>query len=984
MGSSPSVARQNKDFQSVVPGGVPHAPYNSTSEGPRKRKFNTNQSESADRKLVPQQNLSATPSTAQSNDTYDRSSSYRSDGEEDFDRRTEGQQRRDGMSDCEFECSQISKYLYLGGQRVAENLELLKEKKITRIINCASAVVPNYHEGYSDIKYLTLNLVDGKVEDISWFTCEVIQFIFEGANDGQKTLLHCEKGISRSCSFAIAYRMWSTGEKWKTSFEYVQKRRKICNPTTAFVCNLIEIGEIFSGSSAEATLLFRCSYHAAYDHNTPVLKLCRNLNSRRILVPATSLLNPKGVYILRAVKGNKHFLFLWRGRHSKDSTVEKSIKLATMMVRIFSNASSITKITDGEETDEFLSFILKDGPFKIPDDNSASYEDFYDFPPSQEQIEATMFSMSNQRENNSSNMLYNLGMRTNSPNIEFTNNNNTTIRSTTMHENNNNNNNNNNHRPTRNGDQTPRSRSASRERGVFNPKPIEYGTVNVAGRDKRPMESEPVSIQLPAQQMSRSNSIRSVANDYDGNNGPSVNSRDLLNRINNIISTAEVNSSRRASPPAALKQPLAVQPNNPQRKTSISTINTNLMSGQTTTTMTTTSFPVVNALAVETALPQTARPLSQQQQQQQQPLLLPLQSVPIAPVNPPHSARSQNIAQQQQQAVSQSSITKTSPAKPQILSLQLSQVQAQSFTTSNANSPTAVLTARSQQIQLQNQLKLPQIINRNGSAGDLHKNSSSGNIAYSHLQSPMAYEYPDTTEVLLTHRSGSKTKIMPLSEVVGVLIPQGGLTPSRPSSAEKKSFVGMSPRVMVLNKPTVQGVKPSSGIVSLNLSVVPPVSALDQQQQISSVREDKLNISNHSNSNNNNNVTAQRKTVGSPVGNRSNLNNPATSDFAKPILYHLSRKKTTDGVINGLSSTDVHEWKAMGVYDDQDLDEVNCVLFFHLFSSVNLFFSFLRRMKCSCYCVQIINIISGSEMRFLSLPMESKSTMIIDPSCPDY
>jgi protein-tyrosine phosphatase len=981
MGSSPSVARQNKDFQSVVPGGVPHAPYNSTSEGPRKRKFNTNQSESADRKPVPQQNLSATPSTAQSNDTYDRSSSYRSDGEDDFDRRTEGQQRRDGMSDCEFECSQISKYLYLGGQRVAENLELLKEKKITRIINCASAVVPNYHEGYSDIKYLTLNLVDGKVEDISWFTCEVIQFIFEGANDGQKTLLHCEKGISRSCSFAIAYRMWSTGEKWKTSFEYVQKRRKICNPATAFVCNLIEIGEIFSGSSAEATLLFRCSYHAAYDHNTPVLKLCRNLNSRRILVPATSLLNPKGVYILRAVKGNKHFLFLWRGRHSKDSTVEKSIKLATMMVRIFSNASSITKITDGEETDEFLSFILKDGPFKIPDDNSASYEDFYDFPPSQEQIEATMFSMSNQRENNSSNMLYNLGMRTNSPNIEFTNNNNTTIRSTTMHENN-------NHRPqTRNGDQTPRSRSASRERGVFNPKPIEYGTVNVAGRDKRPMESEPVSIQLPAQQMSRSNSIRSVANDFDGNNGPSVNSRDLLNRINNIISTAEVNSSRRASPPAALKQPLTVQPNNPQRKTSIPMIYTNSTNGQTTTT---TSFPVVNALAVETALPQTARP----QAQQQQPLLVPLQSVPTGSVNPPHSARSQNIAQQQQQAVSQSSITKTSPAKPQILSLQLSQVQAQTFTTSNANSPTAALTARSQQLALQNQLKLPQIINRNGSASDLHKNSSSANIGYSHLQSPMAYEYPDGVETLLTHRSGSKTKIMPLSEVVGVLIPQGGLTPSRPSSAEKKSFVGMSPRVMVLNKPTVQGVKPSSGIVSLNLSVVPPVNGLDQQQQISSVR-DKLNISNHSNNNNedklnisnhsnNNNVGAtQRKAVGSPVGNRSNLNNPATSDFAKPVLYHLSRKKTTDGVINGRSSTDVHEWKAMGVYDDQDLDEVSFVLFIHLFS-ICLFVSFPCRMRCFCYCVQIINIISGSEMRFLSLPMESKSMMITDPSCPDY
>ncbi|MFX8668685.1 dual specificity protein phosphatase, partial [Acinetobacter baumannii] len=77
---------------------------------------------------------------------------------------------------------------------VAENLELLKEKKITRIINCASSVIPNYFA--NEFKYLSLNLVDGRGEDISWFVSEVVQFIFDGANEGQKTLLHCEKGIS--------------------------------------------------------------------------------------------------------------------------------------------------------------------------------------------------------------------------------------------------------------------------------------------------------------------------------------------------------------------------------------------------------------------------------------------------------------------------------------------------------------------------------------------------------------------------------------------------------------------------------------------------------------------------------------------------------------------------------------------------------------------------------------------------------------------
>jgi protein-tyrosine phosphatase len=219
MGNTAAVQNRNKDgFQSVIPG-HPSAPNNTnTFESPRKRKLagrNASGNE-AELNLAEQDPAnkafytSATPVTAKS-DSVDRSESYRSDTSAFYDQ-TEGQLRREGMADCEFECSQISKYLYVGGMRIAENLELLKEKKITRIINCASSIIPNYHEGFSDFKYLSLNLVDGKVEDISWFVCEVIQFIFEGANEGQKTLLHCEKGISRSCSFAIAYRMWSTGE----------------------------------------------------------------------------------------------------------------------------------------------------------------------------------------------------------------------------------------------------------------------------------------------------------------------------------------------------------------------------------------------------------------------------------------------------------------------------------------------------------------------------------------------------------------------------------------------------------------------------------------------------------------------------------------------------------------------------------------------------------------------------------------------------
>lgn len=127
---------------------------------------------------------------------------------------SEGQIRRNNIADCELECSQLTKFVYVAGQKVAENESILSEKGIKRVINCAAGVIPNYFEKLPSprgLKYLSINLLDGKQEDISWFLCQVIHFIKEGAEMNEKTLIHCEKGISRSVSMAVAYRMWSAG-----------------------------------------------------------------------------------------------------------------------------------------------------------------------------------------------------------------------------------------------------------------------------------------------------------------------------------------------------------------------------------------------------------------------------------------------------------------------------------------------------------------------------------------------------------------------------------------------------------------------------------------------------------------------------------------------------------------------------------------------------------------------------------------------------
>jgi protein-tyrosine phosphatase len=131
---------------------------------------------------------------------------------------TESQNQIKSLNNGENKCSQITKFLFVGDKLVAENLGLLENNNITRIINCSSAAVECSFLNNKKYKYLSLNLVDGRGEDLSWFFCEIAQFILQGKKKCEKILLHCHKGISRSCSFAILFYML-----WKgtiTSFFY--------------------------------------------------------------------------------------------------------------------------------------------------------------------------------------------------------------------------------------------------------------------------------------------------------------------------------------------------------------------------------------------------------------------------------------------------------------------------------------------------------------------------------------------------------------------------------------------------------------------------------------------------------------------------------------------------------------------------------------------------------------------------------------------
>lgn len=297
---------------------------------------------------------------------------------------TEGQSRRALMADYEYDCSEILPLVYVGGAKVAGSLEILRKVGIRRIVNCSAGVVPNHFIQSDAFTYMSLNMVDGRDDDITWFVCQVLKFVETGVQAGVKTLVHCEKGISRSCSFVIAYVMWSMRKSWSDSFNVVKMRRQVCNPNTAFTCNIMELNRLLHGAGLAQPVLLRYAAHLPHDIITAVLKPVRDSTTRKLIAPKESMLDNEGIFVLQQAdkedeeRGNyssQKPLYLWLGQNVDDFDVEDALKLATLMLGVLSPCNRVEVIRAGKEPPAFWEGVDRDGPHKRGE--SITYADLW-------------------------------------------------------------------------------------------------------------------------------------------------------------------------------------------------------------------------------------------------------------------------------------------------------------------------------------------------------------------------------------------------------------------------------------------------------------------------------------------------------------------------------------------------------------------------------------------------------------------------------
>lgn len=209
------------------------------------------------------------------------------------------------------QCNRVTEQLYLGGEKVAANKELLQANHITHVLNCAGTICLEYFP--EDFTYKYLSLVDGKAEDVMCLLYDVLDWIDATltANPKHKIFIHCQQGVSRSSTMLIAYLMWTQKKPFNDVLLQVKSVRDICNPNQNFQCQLMEYLWKRTTQPLTSTRAYRIQPHTVY---SPELIVCKEISLAKQPLP----LDPRGAFVFTTPTGCS----IWIGKDCQSVLAE--------------------------------------------------------------------------------------------------------------------------------------------------------------------------------------------------------------------------------------------------------------------------------------------------------------------------------------------------------------------------------------------------------------------------------------------------------------------------------------------------------------------------------------------------------------------------------------------------------------------------------------------------------------------------------------
>ncbi|CAD5122482.1 DgyrCDS10905 [Dimorphilus gyrociliatus] len=131
--------------------------------------------------------------------------------------------------------SYIQDGLFVGGIDDAIDSKYLRKKGIKQILSIHIKPIPiEYRE---DFEYKWVHAIDTPSQDLLFHFQECIDFIESGRQLGA-TLIHCEYGISRSVTIAVAYLMQKLSLSLNESLDLIKTHRPGVRPNSGFLKQL--------------------------------------------------------------------------------------------------------------------------------------------------------------------------------------------------------------------------------------------------------------------------------------------------------------------------------------------------------------------------------------------------------------------------------------------------------------------------------------------------------------------------------------------------------------------------------------------------------------------------------------------------------------------------------------------------------------------------------------------------------------------------
>jgi len=138
--------------------------------------------------------------------------------------------------------SEILPFLYLGDALAAMNWEVIKERNIKTVINCAKELETRNKFTNNGVEYFNVPVRDnpGFATKIASFFHGSAEAILKGKKIGG-VLVHCSAGASRSPTIVLSYLILGEKMSAKEAWELLKSKRPIIEPQPTFMKKIVEL-----------------------------------------------------------------------------------------------------------------------------------------------------------------------------------------------------------------------------------------------------------------------------------------------------------------------------------------------------------------------------------------------------------------------------------------------------------------------------------------------------------------------------------------------------------------------------------------------------------------------------------------------------------------------------------------------------------------------------------------------------------------------